>query len=170
MVKSQLEGFPLTEMRFHRSFKGTPFKNRVLEISARLEDSKSADFLTKSEKFYLNTLVSKLEAKQFNEDIEEMEELLIKKLSRWVGKDAIPVIDLLRVYLLHYDSQKLFNDVNTGLTYSNYCLTKAKLGGAGVVRLILKFVSNLFKHNPRSFVKAEDTFRLFIDSLIATFD
>ena len=114
---------------------------------------------------YLKRLAQKLsvtsECQTFEIPSEESS-ILDKKLSLWSGASVVPVLDLMRAYALHPDSQRLLNLADSGLKFSVFAVSNLSLCEPIPLTLAFKFFSNSFKHNQFLFAKAEPFLAEFI--------
>lgn len=114
---------------------------------------------------YLRRLAQKLsvtsECAAFEIPSEESS-VLDKRLCLWSGGSVVPVLDLMRAYALHPDSQRLLNLADSGLKFSVFAVSNLSLCEPTPLVLAFKFFCNSFKHNQFLFAKAEPFFAEFV--------
>lgn len=120
----------------------------------------------------LQSLVDKLF--NFNEmqqhDIIESETTVLLALMKWNDKNCFLVMDLLRVYCLHRDSQQTMNSVDNGLRFLIYCASCLKFQEKKYIVLVLRFLCNIFMTNPQVFIKNESIILEMFEKVDNLFD
>ena len=152
----QLMQFPIVDLIFYDNINAEALNKKILEINNKYketESDKQKSFST-SEMIAYNNLMSKLSnpATMQQNEIEGTEQHLIStKLISWTNLDAVPILDFLRIYVLHHRSEELFGSVDNGLKFFVFAISLAKYNEEKYFSLILRFFANVFKHNGLSF-------------------
>lgn len=163
-----LKLFPVIDSIFYENFNAEALNKKIIEIHNTYKNSETDKHkaFTTSEMIAFNGIISKLSdpiTMQQKDLIETEQHLINAKLLTWMNFDAVPILDLLRVYLLHYKSEELFNSVDSGLKFLVYAISLAKYNDERYFSLILRFFANIFKHNGLSFDLNESIIHDFLD-------
>lgn len=75
-------------------------------------------------------------------------DLFTKKFFLWPVDKLLPVLDLYRIFLIHFNSEKLFAGLDGGLSQLTFiCQVLRSTDNEVALTLCLKVLTNLFKHN-----------------------
>jgi phospholipase A-2-activating protein len=169
-----LTRFPIIDYVYFETFNKVACLAKIKELNAVYEKDPELAHkaLTKFEMAHIEKLVEKIgnPATEYETTIEEAEEKVVdRKLLKLVEENALPILDLIRMYPLHHDSTRLLNAVDCGAKFVVYAVTFAKFDREPFVLLILRFFCNLFKNNPRSLLKCDTLFKDFLGVKAASF-
>lgn len=162
----RLQKFPIIDYIFYFSINADALRTKFHELNDQLDPELSKHKkLIKTELAHFDSLLKKLSVQNemHTTTLTDMELTLVEnKLLKWTDEADIPILDLLRVFVLHHDASKILNSVDSGLKVALFAITFAKYDQEKFFILILKLMSNLFKNNPQTFIKADPIFRDFL--------
>ena len=142
VLPPSLKGFPIVDFHFHSGLNRTSLQNKLKELNNMIPESNTqAEKLSTSELIILDNILDKIES--IKDSVESSEfQLISSKLINWKTESGIFVLDLLRQFVLHPDSPKLFLDNKVLL----YILSFFKYNNPKYTNLILKVMTNFSKH------------------------
>lgn len=130
---------------------------KVLEFSQTLSDQKNKSFNEKEVKYFHNIIdILSKDTQYHTSTIATFEIDLIQKLLKWPIDYMIPIYDLLRVFLLHSQSEVLFSGLGAGLPLlTDICQVLQGSSNEILITLCLKVLCNMFCHisNQNSMLK-----------------
>lgn len=164
----QLAKFPIVDYVFFETFNKNAAVAKIKEINLSLEgkEEEVARTLTKLEIVIFEKFVEKVSnlAMEHETSIEDSEEKIIeRKILKWTDESALVCLDIIRVYVLHHDSVRLLNGVDSGIKFFVYAVSFSKFEGEKYLMLILRFLCNIFKNNARSFLKCDSIVKDFLE-------
>lgn len=142
----------------------------------KIEDD--PDYKTKMTNYELEVLekmIDELDEPHQTRDLTDREMVILqKKLMKFQGTEALPVIDLLRLFVLHHSSISQFDTLTSGNLFLMYCLktfstlkNDAKTGRR-VLRTTLKLLCNMFKCNATGFVNCDTVIQTFLAQCLSS--
>jgi phospholipase A-2-activating protein len=174
-LREQMKFFPVyNKDTFYRKMNAAGMLKMISEHNSTLVDEEFKIKMTDYEIEVLDGMIKELEHFQPTRDLEDRElTILQKKLMTYEGKVALPVIDLIRVLVLHHSSISLLDCLDSGnkfLMYAmrNYSLVKQdpKLGNKFLLT-ILKILANLFKNNAITFINCQMVIQTFFSEILS---
>ena len=163
---ARLQKFPIIDYIFYYSMSADALRANFHELNELLDpEAAKHKRLIKTELTHFDSLLKKLSAQNemHTTTLSDIELALVEnKLLKWTNMTDIPVLDLMRVFVLHHDASRLLNSVDSGLKIAIFAITFAKYEQDKFFILILKLLSNLFKNNPQTFFKADPIVRDFL--------
>lgn len=162
--KIQKEGYKYFPTSEYLRFEGMNMQGllkKTMENNELLREKQSKLAMTEKEAKYFNNILEILNnTKMYHSSQLTGFELdfLRNKLMNWPLEYKLPIYDLLRIYLLHCQSEVLFSGLNAGLdTLTDICgILQGKAGGnEPLIGLCLKLLTNMFIHvtNQNSMLK-----------------
>lgn len=93
-------------------------KNKTLGFNSQLRESNHPLALNDTELGHFSHLMVFLSDVSGNQKkkLNSMEMDVVGKLLQWPREQCLPVLDLLRVFLTHHQSERLFSGVDSGMT------------------------------------------------------
>ena len=155
-----LKCFPVMDPVYYPNCNQEGLINAVVKINSAFTENPDEKPRTMNfhDLIYFKQLVAKVAVTENNFQstiLEEESALLEKKLLLWNNPNALPILDLIRTYALHQDSQRLLNSADAGLKYTVFAIANTSSDAEINYVLAFKIIANYFKHNPIAFVKAE---------------
>ena len=152
---------PIREKKFFRKFNLDGLQNKLLELNEQLKAAKAPEAITDNEAKHFKSLVAKLrDPKIYNyiKEFNSFEGMVLKKLLKWPAQQYIPVLDLVRILVVHHASQAFFSGVDSGIGIFVSIVSKLKDGGKVAWKLLFKFLGNMCINdsNAIGLVKASD--------------
>jgi phospholipase A-2-activating protein len=164
--QARLQKFPVIDYIFFFTINVDALRNKFLELNNQLDaETSKHKKLIKTELTHFDSLLKKLSVanEMHTTTLTDMELALVEnKLLKWTDENDIPVLDLMRVFVMHHDASRILNSVDSGLKVALFAITFAKYDQEKFFILIIKLMSNLFKNNPQTFFKADPIIRDFL--------
>lgn len=172
--KKRLTNFPIVDYVYFTVFNKSAALAKIKEINASFEGKEefAQKMLSKLEMAIFEKFLEKIENhnNEHESTIEESEtKILEQKLIKWTDENGLAIVDVLRMYLLHHDSTRLLNGVDSGVKFIVFVISFSKFDQEKYLLLILRFLCNLFKENPRSLLKCDEILKDFLNIKGSTF-
>lgn len=173
-LREQMKSFPVYNREtFYRKMNAEGMLKMISAHNATLEDPEFKVKMTDYEVEVLGNMLKELGEMQPTRDLEDRElTILRKKLMTYEGATSLPVIDLIRMFVLHHSSISMLDCLDAGnrfLMYGmrNYSLVKQdpKMGNKFLLT-ILKILCNLFKNNPITFINCQMVIHTFFSEIL----
>mmetsp|Transcript_4941 Transcript_4941/g.4131 ORF Transcript_4941/g.4131 Transcript_4941/m.4131 type:complete len:199 (-) Transcript_4941:349-945(-) len=124
-------------------------KKKLLEFNEAFEDSKFK--MTEAESHRFDRIIEALkDSHAFTENkfTDKECEIFAKRFFLWPVDKLMPVLDLYRMFLIHFNSEKLYAGLDGGLNQLSFiCSVVRSTENEITISLCLKILANLFKHN-----------------------
>lgn len=164
--KQDSKFFPYTTPITYEGGNFDAMTKKLLELNETLKDTQH--YVKDAELNRLHSIINKLKdtGNFLTSTFTDLEfELIQTRLIKWPADKLLPILDLLRIFLTHSNSEKLFSGLDMGLTYLGFtCQVIRSSQSEVVLGLALKILSNLTKYtcSRQSLVKYQD---LILDAL-----
>lgn len=173
-LREQMKSFPVYNVEtFYRKMNGQGMLNMIRTQNATLIDEDFKIKMTEYEVEVLERMINELAEPQPTRDLEDRElTILQKKLLTYKERPALPVVDLVRVLVLHHSSISLLDCLDSGNKFlmfamRNYSLVKADAKLANKFLLtILKILCNLFRCNAITFINCQMVIQTFFSEIL----
>ena len=152
--------FPYNQLIAFETANFDGLSKKLFEFNEALKDT--PHFLKEHEQTRLHRLISVLKDvnNYHTHDVTDQEiEVITTRLVRWPLDRLLPVLDLLRLFLLHHKSEKLFSGLDSGLQYLTLlCQVLRSTQSDVLITLVLKTLANMTKHtsNKNAVMKYSD--------------
>ena len=155
-LSNVLPSFPVTSLSLFEGFRADAFIQRTKQINDALSPGlPPAPKLSNREIAVLESLTKKVtDSRSLLIDTEI--EILTTRLRTWRSSDQFIVIDLMRAVALLSDSPKVFSKSDGGLGAVSYAVCFLREGDDRVLCLLLRFLSNLSKHNYQALLVSKE--------------
>ena len=172
-LREQMQNFPVYNVEtFYRKVNSEGMLKKIKEINDVIVDEEFIFKMTDYEYDLLVGLVNELKELHPTRDLTDREMIILqKKLMNFKGIDSMPVIDLLRLFVLHHSSIAKFNTLSSGNVFIMFCIqnyasikSDPKMGNRFLLT-ILKMLANMFKCNPIGFVNCETVLQTFLSGI-----
>jgi phospholipase A-2-activating protein len=165
-IQSHLHKFPITDYIFFFAISTDEIRTQVHTLNEKLSpESSSHKKLTSDELAHFDSLLNKLTSPEgMNATSLSAEELSVVagKLLKWTDESDIPVLDLMRMFVLHKDAGKILNSAESGAQVLSFAVNFAKHEQENSLVLIFKLFSNLFKNHPQIFFNSNPITKDFL--------
>lgn len=138
--------FPLKGYIQFQSANFNGLKNKTLEFNEKMRVENEALSMNDTEIQHFNAILQFLSNINQNLQLTTFQFDLIVKLLKWPLQYKTPILDLLRIFLQHYQSERLFSGVDSGINHILQMAEILKNGSQsdGLRNLVLKLMSNMF--------------------------
>ena len=173
-LREEMKSFPVYNVEsFYRKMNAEGMLKMIKEHNSTLIDEDFKIKMTDYEVEVLSGMLNELGQPQPTRDIEDREfSILQKKLMTYKGKISLPIVDLIRILVLHHSSIALLDCLDSGNKFlmfamRNYSLAKGdpKLANKFLLT-ILKILCNMFKCNPITFINCQMVIETFYSEVL----
>lgn len=149
------------EKTYWRKMNLDGLEKKLIELNLVLREEGDDAALTDHELKHFKTLLVKLrDPKIYNyiKEFSSFEKLVIEKVIKWPGKVFIPVMDLMRIFVVHHATQAFFSGLDSGIHIFVAIASKLTHAPKVIWKLYFKFLCNMCMHDNNSIglVKASE--------------
>ena len=173
-IREKMKSFPVYNVEtFYRKMNAMGMIKMIKEHNMTLIDEDFKIKMTDYEVDVLSGMLTEIGELQPTRDIQDREfSILQKKLMTYQGKVSLPIVDMIRILVLHHSSIALLDCLDSGNKFlmfamRNYSMAKAdpKLANKFLLT-ILKILCNLFKCNAITFINCQMVIETFYSEVL----